>query len=462
MDQQFKKMAERLKKERVKRKSEEELLATKKECKRKYELSSHIIRISLRNFSRWKDAKNALNVKTNDEVASALLDLWEGMLTDVMKEADEIQKITKEAEPEQTLQKRSHLLGETTMAVHSTPVAAEKNIPTSVEFGGISNISESNGQSSDASVSSSLKDASLQKYIEKAKETDASFINITLELMPAEKDVSYHPTMSEEEEAYSEDSKTDEDEDYLLEMSLRDDNRVSDDVPVCAVADAILDIEDDFVVQDEETDEDTEDTETEERDIVTERKAICFEKNLMELASIHISSECNRKKCDKIVGLDTRMIGSCFRMTWKCEKGHIIRRWNSQPLLKKKPAGDLLLSAALLCSGNNYEKVRLDLIWEKQKSSINLYFVTIVGGGRMDSPGHSAQYCTYTIMEYENKDILACEIVDKRETDMKSTAMEKEGLKRCLKKLSDSGITIQELCTDASTPIASMIGGEFI
>jgi hypothetical protein len=31
-------------------------------------------------------------------------------------------------------------------------------------------------QSSDASVSSSLKDASLQKYIEKAKETDASFI----------------------------------------------------------------------------------------------------------------------------------------------------------------------------------------------------------------------------------------------------------------------------------------------
>ncbi|XP_060561175.1 uncharacterized protein LOC132720945 [Ruditapes philippinarum] len=98
------------------------------------------------------------------------------------------------------------------------------------------------------------------------------------------------------------------------------------------------------------------------------------------------------------------------------------------------------------------------------KANIEKYIgknIVIAGDGRMDSPGHSAQYCTYTIMEYENKDILACEIVNKRETDMKSTAMVKEGLKRCLKKLSDSGITIQELCTDASTSIASMIGKEY-
>lgn len=84
--------------------------------------------------------------------------------------------------------------------------------------------------------------------------------------------------------------------------------------------------------------------------------------------------------------------------------------------------------------------------------------MTILGDGRMDSPGHSAQYCTYTVMEYENKDILACEIINKRETAMKSTAMEKEGLKRCLQKLLDRGIIVQELCTDASISIASMIG----
>ena len=75
----------------------------------------------------------------------------------------------------------------------------------------------------------------------------------------------------------------------------------------------------------------------------------------------------------------------------------------------------------------------------------------------MDSPGHSAQYCTYTLIEYESKDILALEIVDKRMTDLKSTNMEKEGLRRGLNKVLHSGIIVSELCTDASTSVAAMI-----
>ena len=75
----------------------------------------------------------------------------------------------------------------------------------------------------------------------------------------------------------------------------------------------------------------------------------------------------------------------------------------------------------------------------------------------MDSPGHSAQYCTYTIMEYESKDILACEILDKRMANLKSASMEKEGLKRGLTKLLNGGILIDEICTDGSTTIAAMI-----
>ena len=87
---------------------------------------------------------------------------------------------------------------------------------------------------------------------------------------------------------------------------------------MCAIADAIIDIEETETSeeQDEETDDDIVDEVTDERDIVSERKSICFEENIMELARIHISSKCNRKKCDKIVGMDTRMIGSCFRITW--------------------------------------------------------------------------------------------------------------------------------------------------
>ena len=35
--------------------------------------------------------------------------------------------------------------------------------------------------------------------------------------------------------------------------------------------------------------------------------------------------------------------------------------------------------------------------------------------GRNKSPGFSAQYCTYTVMEHNTLEILACAIVDKRQ-----------------------------------------------
>ena len=68
-----------------------------------------------------------------------------------------------------------------------------------------------------------------------------------------------------------------------------------------------------------------------------------------------------------------------------------------------------------------------------------------LGDGRMDSPGFSAQYCTYTVMTHDSKDLLACVIVNKRETNMMSTLMEREGLKRCLQQLQDAGIFVKNL-----------------
>lgn len=38
----------------------------------------------------------------------------------------------------------------------------------------------------------------------------------------------------------------------------------------------------------------------------------------------------------------------------------------------------------------------------------------------MDSPGHSAKYCTYTVMNQADKNILAMGIIDKRECQLKS------------------------------------------
>ena len=42
-----------------------------------------------------------------------------------------------------------------------------------------------------------------------------------------------------------------------------------------------------------------------------------------------------------------------------CSNGHLLTTWNSQPKTKRSRAGNLLLSAAITASGNNYEKIRL-------------------------------------------------------------------------------------------------------
>ena len=53
----------------------------------------------------------------------------------------------------------------------------------------------------------------------------------------------------------------------------------------------------------------------------------------------------------------------------------------------------------------------------------------------MDSPRFSAKYCTYLGIHEQNEEIVAVEMVDKREIDLKSTSMEKEDLIRSKKML---------------------------
>ena len=81
------------------------------------------------------------------------------------------------------------------------------------------------------------------------------------------------------------------------------------------------------------------------------------------------------------------------------------------------------------------------------------------GDGRCDSPGSSAKFSTYTIMEQETGVIIQSETLDKREVNYKSTLMEHEGLKRCLEYVSsNTNISIKEITTDASSSIKLMLG----
>ena len=123
--------------------------------------------------------------------------------------------------------------------------------------------------------------------------------------------------------------------------------------------------------------------------------------------------------------------GSFLSVNYMCSQGHV-NTWHSQPLLNRMPAGNLLLSAAILFSGSTYSKfahlahiLNLSIMVERTYHSIQAkYLLPIVhetwmihqeiyvrlggqqfklsGDGRCESPGYNAKYCTYTIMTQES------------------------------------------------------------
>jgi hypothetical protein len=83
--------------------------------------------------------------------------------------------------------------------------------------------------------------------------------------------------------------------------------------------------------------------------------------------------------------------------------------------------------------------------------------ITLIGDGRCDSPGSSAKFCTYTLMDLGSNLVLNLETVDKREVQGKSPNMEREGLRRCLMRIQKETM-VHEIATDASTSVAKVIG----
>ncbi|KAH3809650.1 hypothetical protein DPMN_138025 [Dreissena polymorpha] len=58
------------------------------------------------------------------------------------------------------------------------------------------------------------------------------------------------------------------------------------------------------------------------------------------------------------------------------------------------------------------------------------------------------------MMNQADKTILALEIVDKRETGLKSGVMEAKGFCRAMEAVKEAGITLKEVVTDANLQIS--------
>ena len=75
----------------------------------------------------------------------------------------------------------------------------------------------------------------------------------------------------------------------------------------------------------------------------------------------------------------------------------------------------------------------------------------------MDSPGFNAQFCTYTLLENESKDIAAMEVVDKKEVQEVSVNMEKYAFIKGLEGLQDKGLSVTDVVTDANSQITALL-----
>jgi hypothetical protein len=100
-----------------------------------------------------------------------------------------------------------------------------------------------------------------------------------------------------------------------------------------------------------------------------------------------------------------------------------------------------------------WEKTKSDAWKERAGKSLLLS-----SDGRNDSPGHCAQYCTYSFADLEDKEIVNIKVVDGREVDnRKSANMERIGFERGLDEMLQSEMVVEEIVTDGHTAIGALM-----
>jgi len=190
-------------------------------------------------------------------------------------------------------------------------------------------------------------------------------------------------------------------------------------------------------------------------DHIHERKFMVFESCLVKL--LLVCCVC-LSPCRVFL---KKVIGSFVALEQRCVHGHKLI-WNSQPFYGSLPAGNLLSAACILFSGsspvrsiNVFKHLRMSTIslrtynmmqssylttavksvWlnsqEKLLHSLRGNSLNIGGDGRCCSPGHTAKFGSYSVMDLNISKIVDVQLVQVNEVT-NSNAMELEGLKRCL------------------------------
>lgn len=206
---------------------------------------------------------------------------------------------------------------------------------------------------------------------------------------------------------------------------------------------------------------------------------LVYEKNLLELFTHCI--KCTAPTSNEIMYTN----GTLVKIKQTCTVCLYERTWSSQPHVGGKPAGNVAVSAAILFSGSIPSKAlrvfqfmnvpcissstfmlhqryilfpAISTLWVKLKTD---YLAAVVdsgktlilgGDGRADTPGHSAKYGSYTMLDLEDNVVVDIQLVQSNEVKS-SCHMEKEGLIRSVSSFNRNGIRIAALVTDRHVQI---------
>ena len=78
-----------------------------------------------------------------------------------------------------------------------------------------------------------------------------------------------------------------------------------------------------------------------------------------------------------------------------------------------------------------------------------------------DSPGYSAKYCAYSLMDFATDLILDYKLIQSPETGI-SIAMEKEGLRRSLNYLLEQGVSIVTIATGRHRGVGALMKLDYL
>ncbi|XP_041457112.1 uncharacterized protein LOC121430959 isoform X2 [Lytechinus variegatus] len=277
-------------------------------------------------------------------------------------------------------------------------------------------------------------------------------------------------TQTDHLEAESEDNKYDDKDDECDDEDVEYDNKDPDYIPEQEL---------------EEKDAEEFEKVNMPADIISQQKYIVFEEQLIELFR-----QC--RSCHLPCSVEIQQpanFGSRIKVVSTCEECGSRHEWSSQPTVGNLSAGNILLSSAILFAGASATKIfkifkimnlrgiststfnehqtkylqpAVILEWRKAQSAIltnikaSEHDLIVGGDGRSDSPGHSAKFGSYTLMDLRTDKVIDVQLVQCTEVK-NSNAMELEGLKRALEKMDAEAVEIKTIVTDRHLQIAKFL-----